>query len=299
MYEDYPLTFLENDDLPIDCEISNDMFFFRDNVNVIKEQLIGKPEKEENIYKNVPEKATAQTENEDILDCQKQKKQNNNIIIILPNENKEYLRKRGRKKKTEKNPFECYNNNHNKFKPDNIRIKIKSHYHNFIINFFNELIRYHYKFQRFKFRKISYLITKDVTIKNNIELMNMNLGDFLCQDVSRKYKCEADVNKQIVNNLKLVFQEHFSFTYSYFYKNVYINPNIKEIKKKFGLKKNIEFFYDLVNRMKNDSYKNTLIEIANKHFIETYINNKLKYENKIKEKENDVDFKFIELKKHI
>jgi hypothetical protein len=49
----------------------------------------------------------------------------------------------------------------------------------------------------------------------------------------------------------------------------------------------------------NDSYKNTLIEIANKHFIETYINNKLKYQNKIKEKENDVDFKFNVLKKDI
>ena len=38
---------------------------------------------------------------------------------------------------------------------------------------------------------------------------------------------------------------------------------------------------------------------ADKHFIETYINNKLKYENKIKEKENDVDFKFTEVKKNI
>ena len=279
MNEDYPLGLIENDDSHVDCEIFNEMFFFRDNGNIIKEQLIGKQEKEENIYKNVPEKVTAHTENEEILE--KQEKINNTVNIIFPDDNKGNIKKKGRKKNAEKTPFECYNNNHNKFKPDNIRIKIKSHYHNFIINFFNELIRYHYKFQRFKFRKISYTITKDVTIRNNMSLMNMNLGDFLCQDVSRKYKCETNVNKQIVNNLKLVFQDIFSFTYSDFYKKVYTNPNIKEIKKKFGLKKNIEYFYDLVNRIKDENYK---------HFIETYINNKSKYEIKKNDDNNNSNF---------
>ena len=68
MNEDYPLGLIENDDSHVDCEIFNEMFFFRDNGNIIKEQLIGKQEKEENIYKNVPEKVTAHTENEEILE---------------------------------------------------------------------------------------------------------------------------------------------------------------------------------------------------------------------------------------
>jgi hypothetical protein len=52
--------------------------------------------------------------------------------------------------------------NHNKYKIDNIRIKIKTHYHSFIIEFFNDLIKLKFKIQRYKFRKISYSITKDV-----------------------------------------------------------------------------------------------------------------------------------------
>ena len=289
MNDDYPLSLIENnDDSHVDCEIFNEMFFFRDNGNIIKEQLIGKQEKEENIYKNVPEKVTAQTENEETFE--KQEKINNTVKIIYPDDNKGNIKKKGKKKNAEKTPFECYNNDHNKFKPDNIRIKIKSHYHNFIINFFNELIRYHYKFQRYKFRKIEYMITKDVTIRNNISLMDMNLGDFLSQNVSRKYKCETDVNKQIVNNLKLVFQDIFSFTYADFYKKVYTNPNVNEIKKKFGLKKNIKYIYDFVNGIKDENYKTVLIEIANKHFIETYTNNKSKYEIKKNDDNNNSNF---------
>ena len=64
--------------------------------------------------------------------------------------------------------------NHNKYKIDNIRIKVKIHYHSFIIGFFNDLIKLKFKIQRYKFRKIPYSITKDVSIKKNLSLKKDN-----------------------------------------------------------------------------------------------------------------------------
>lgn len=62
--------------------------------------MIGKQEKEENIYKNVPEKVTAHTENEEILE--KQEKINNTVNIIFPDDNKGNIKKKGRKKMQKK-----------------------------------------------------------------------------------------------------------------------------------------------------------------------------------------------------
>ena len=94
------------------------------------------------------------------------------IFMITKNHNNELLnKKRGRpSRKYKKNP----ELNHNKYKIDNIRIKIKTHFHSFIIGFFNDLIKLKFKIQRYKFRKIPYSITKDVSIKKNLSLKKDN-----------------------------------------------------------------------------------------------------------------------------
>ena len=94
-------------------------------------------------------------------------------------------KKRGRPSLTiKKNP----KLNQNKYKIDNIKIKIKSHFHSFIIGFFNDLIKLKFKIQRYKFRKIPYHITKDVTFKTNLSLKNQTICDLLSNDISNKYK---------------------------------------------------------------------------------------------------------------
>ena len=190
--------------------------------------------------------------------------------------------KRGRKKNIKKifehiKPYES-----SKFKPDNIRIKIKGHFHNFIIFFFNEFIRTYFNFQRYKFRKIAYEITKDITIKGNINLMDMKLGDFLCQKVSSKYKCDVDTNKQIVLNLKNILKDEsvlqlFDIKYSDFFTQVYLSNNKKEIKRKFNLKKNIDFFDDFIQKLDNQEYRNAVNNMAKNHYIQNFSKNENKF----------------------
>ena len=132
---------------------------------------------DKDIYKeDIKAKETIQTEmEENFTNTLSSNRSLNSFILYNPKNST--ITKRGRKKKSEKNHFQCSIGNkineHNKFKPDNIRIKIKTHFHNFILNFFNDLIKSRFTIQRYKFRKICYSITKDVTVKNNL-----NLGKF-------------------------------------------------------------------------------------------------------------------------
>jgi hypothetical protein len=207
--------------------------------------------------------------------------------------------KKGRKKNVTK-MFELIKpSESSKFKPDNIRIKIKGHFHNFIINFFNEFIRSYFNYQRFKFRKIAYDITKDITIKGNINLMDMKLGDFLSQNVSSKYKCDVDTNKQIVKNLKYILKDKsvlqlFDYRYSDFFTHIYLSKNKKAVKKYFNLKKNINFFDDLLQKLVNEDYKNAVNNMAKNHYIQNFN----KQENKLIEKKpNFINLNYLNKKR--
>ena len=265
-----------------------------------------------------------------------------NDEIILYNKNNIKLSKRGRKKKSEKNQFQCIIGNkfkeHNKFKPDNIRIKIKTHYHNFILNFFNDFIKSKFTIQRYKFRKISYSITKDVTVKNNLNLMNMTLKKFLSQRISKKYKCDYNQNEKTINTLLQMFKNEndknlFNINYADFYNQFYLAKNKDEIINKFGLQNRTEFFYDFVQRINQKNYEINLIDIAENHFVsyfsrntyskfsqfnfnineenkieqlsrkifnvKNYTKENMNLENKDKKKINDCDFRFLKRKREL
>ena len=247
-------------------------------------------------------KKTCETDNYEIANNQVNEDINKNVnteIVIYSKENineknqninvKQKL-KRGRINKKGKKTFECYYYkkpySHNKYKPDNIRIKIKSHYHNFIIAFFNEFIRCHFNIQRYKLRKIDYNITKDVTMKYNSQLMNMKLYEFLSQKVSTKYNCPQDMNRQIINNLLHILKKKdkivlLNMSYWDFYTHVYLSHEKKNIFDKFGLKiKNeskLAFFDDLINNINDTIYKNAVADLGTNHFIQNYMKNTFKF----------------------
>ena len=89
--------------------------------------------------------------------------------------NKFITKKRGRKNKNEDNPNSKKSNKkinitkkvHDKFYNDNIRRKIKSFYHKYIINLLNNLIKQKFKKNKVKFLKLNVKITKDVSIEYN------------------------------------------------------------------------------------------------------------------------------------
>ena len=248
--------------------------FLNDDFLKCKKELFEK--EDENIYKEKNrEKETNVTETEENSICMSNKR---NETIVYENNIK--VSKRGRKKNSEKNLFTIENKNceHNKFKSDNIRIKIKTHFHNFILNFFNDFIKSKFTIQRFKFRKISYSITKDVTVKNNLNLMKMTLGNFLSQKLSKKYKCDLNQNKITLNLLLQMLKNEndkniFKINYSDFYQHFYLSKNKKEIVDKFHLQKRTEFFYDFVQKINHNNYKNCVIDIAENHFINYFSSN--------------------------
>ena len=270
------------------------------------------------IYKEKIElKETRQTENEEELNnCNVENNNSKENLIdsieyipekINIEKKEEKKSKRGRRKKNEKFAFECYNGKtieHNKFKPDNIRIKIKTHFHNFIISFFNDFIKNRFKIQRFKFRKISYEITKDVTVKNNEKLIKMTLGEFLSQNISKKYKYHSDQNEKTVLTLKNMVKSNFdkdlfNIYYYDFYNNYYMSSKKIEISEQYGISKNTEFFVDFIQKIDNEKYVKSIVDIANNHFIQyfnrndTNINNNNNFLNENYENNNS----FLEKKR--
>ena len=198
------------------------------------------------------------------------------------NDKQENVQKPGRKK----NNVNKYSQIHSKFNSDNIRVKIKCHYNNFIIDFFNKLIKKKFKKQIYKFRKISYDISKNVSKSYNKILLNKKIQEILTMEISGKYK---NINKvQNINTfnkskfLKLEYSELLEMTYEEFYQKIYLpDNNDDEIKIKYDLDKNSingnlkQILHRLEKKNQlNDEYKNKIMNVAKKEFIEYFMSNK-------------------------
>ena len=166
---------------------------------------------------------------------------------------------------------------------DNILRKIKVMYHNFIIKFVNDYIKFLYDgFQRFRLRKISGKITQNVTKKHNKFLSNISLKEFLSNKISSKYKQDKDKNKKIVAKLyylKSQIKELFDMTYINFYKNIFLCNNRIYLEEHFGLNENTLTFRDNLENMKeteDEKYIKEVEIIGEKKFIEFInVNNNL------------------------
>ena len=198
------------------------------------------------------------------------------------NNKQENIQKPGRKK----NNVNKYSQIHSKFNSDNIRVKIKCHYNNFIIDFFNKLIKKKFNKQIYKFRKISYDISKNVSKSYNKSLLNKKIQEILTMEISGKYK---NINKeQNINTfnkskfLKLEYSELLEMTYEEFYQKIYLpDNNDDEIKIKYDLDKNSingnlkQILHQLEKRNKlNDEYKNKILNVAKNKFIDYFVSNK-------------------------
>ncbi len=312
-YLSYPRDDEEKEKEKNETENEEMTFIVNDDFFKFKKEFSENEDKD--IYKeDIKSKETIQTEiEENLTNTFLSNESINSFILYTPNNSK--INKRGRKKKSEKNHFQCSIGNkineHNKFKPDNIRIKIKTHFHNFILNFFNDLIKSRFTIQRYKFRKICYSITKDVTVKNNLNLMNMTLGKFLSQKISKKYKCNSNQNEKTVQILLQMLKNEndkklFDINYADFYINFYLTKNKTDIIHKFGLKNRTEFFYDFISRINQKNYERSVIDIAENHFVNYFSknlysnNSKFNLFNKNVEKENKNEkdnFTFLQRKR--
>ena len=150
---------------------------------------------------------------------------------------------------------------HSKIDLDNIRNRIKISLFNFIIHFFNALLKKLFSKKR-EFKFINY---KDKNVKTSKDLriqLKKKMSEILSLDIQKNYKnLKKEYNKQLlIKILKKIkelnnsneYEELFNITLLDFYKKIYLSKNRIELEKKYGLTKDIELFYDFFDRLNED-----------------------------------------------
>ena len=124
---------------------------------------------------------------------------------------------------------------HDRFSDDNLKRKVKTHFHNYIIALLNT------KFvvptpndKQLKFGKMKSSITQNITVEYNQHLFNRQIKDII-KEVSNKYQ-NKNINLDCINyamshpkeNQELI--KYLNMTY----KDMYLNYYLKSTKKDFG-----------------------------------------------------------------
>ena len=148
-------------------------------------------------------------------------------------------RKRGRRKLKSGEEYELAL--HTKDNDDNIKRKVKTHFHNFIVAYLNMLIRQTLKTKRiYKFKKMCSKITQEVTISYNKKLMDTPIKDVLVQ-VSNKFK-DKDINLYYIEKImQMKSNNEFENIGINTLKEI-LNTSYKDMMNNFYLKSNKKLF---------------------------------------------------------
>jgi len=207
----------------------------------------------------------------------------NRIEIEITNKNiphiNEKTKKKGRKKKSEKNNESLAKdqNIHTKYDDDNIIIKIKTFFLNNFHKFINGLI----KESKMKLKKLDPIIKVNIKQDYNIKLWNTTFKTIYSEEkICKKYNICPDKNKKIIdeiykNNsddelikiLNLTFGEIFEI----FIKDLKeLNSELLTKVENYEIYKNVEFsnLDYFFNKMKEEGKKDGQSD----EFIEDYIN---------------------------
>lgn len=166
------------------------------------------------------------------IDKEKTITQGNNTVNEKKNSSKKMFinKKRGRRLKESND--DTIERTHNRFSDDNLKRKVKTHFHNYIIALLNKNFK---NDKQLKFGKIKSSITQNITVEYNQHLFNKKIKDFI-KDVSNKYQ-NKNMNLECINyimshpydNKELI--QYLNMTY----KDMYLNNYLKSTKKDFGL----------------------------------------------------------------
>ena len=190
-------------------------------------------------------------------------KENNSFIENNSIKNDLYIigHKKGRKKI------------HSRYNCDNIKSKIKTHFHSFIIGYLNKIA----KEQKLKvhFKKIGTKITKNITISFNKELLEMKIKDII-KDVSNRYFDQTSNQKIIesIENSNNIINKYLNMTYMQMYQDLYLNSK-SEI---FQNEKNDHSFEGHLKKIKQlngIAYYEKFNMIA-KNFVDYFVGNRKK-----------------------
>ena len=171
---------------------------------------------------------------------------------------------------------------HDKFCNDNIRRRIKSMYHLYIIRLLNNLMKKKFKTIKMKFLKMNKKITNDISIEYNKNLLERKIKDMII-NISNKYQ-----NKENNKNCIKFFEAHkdneelpniLNITYEALYTNYYLKST--------------------KNNMQDNSYevhKEKLLTIYGEEYLNKYIENSESFVKFFKEGKKRKNRKVSEVK---
>ena len=191
-------------------------------------------------------------------------------------------RKKGRRKLRPGQDYELAL--HTKDNDDNIKRKVKTHFHNFIVAYLNMIIKQTLKTKRqYKFKKMCSKITQDVTISYNKKLMDTPVKDILVQ-VSNKFK-DKDINLYYIEKISAIKSNNLNENEGIDTLKQILNTSYKDMMNNFYLKSTKNLFE---NEKNDESFEKHIENLINKYgynyamkfkqnaenFVNFYINSK-------------------------
>ena len=185
---------------------------------------------------------------------------------ILKN-NKSHLKtkllkkKRGRKKLNDSDNSILISK-HDRNSDDNLKRKVKTHFHNYIIALLNSKLKLEPGKEKLKFVKINSEITQNITIEYNQNLFKKKIKDIIVQ-TSEKYQ-NKNINRECINyimstesiNLEVINLLNKT------YEDMYLNYYLKSTKDSFDSQPNESY----------ESHKEKLKQFGNE-YLNRYIKN--------------------------
>ena len=198
-------------------------------------------------------------------------------------------KKRGRKK------IDDSDNNilivkHDRNSDDNLKRKVKTHFHNYIIALLNSKLQLEPGKEKLKFVKINSEITQDITIEYNQKLFKKAIKDIIVQ-TSEKYQ-NKDINRECINyimNTKSINYEIINLL-NMTYEDMYLNYYLKSTKDSFDFEPNesYESHKEKLKKFGNEYLKGYIKNAEN--LINFYATSKKRQSKKRKNEENENSF---------
>ena len=201
---------------------------------------------------------------------------------------KRQRKKSGRKTKDDRSTGKKHDKNYK----DNMRIRLKIQFYNFIISFAN-YVKSHYDISNLIFRHLTHQEKQNTTLEYNKDIFqNKTIEYILNLDVSTKYNNKSDQNR--VNYPKIKerimkkengnkFSEIVDMTVETFYNSIYLSKDITSILDEYCPNRNKKekipmFFTMFIDKLKSKESPEYIQKI--KYFGENFINDFVKDRNK-------------------
>ena len=194
-----------------------------------------------------------------------------------------FMRKKRGRKKEKMNVGNNQTGIHGIFSEDNIKMKVRAHYHNFIVAFLNMKSKKILE-EKNKFAKLNSKFTGNITIEYNQKLFEQKIKDIIIH-VSDKYK-DKDKNINILNYVMNNVDKNDEIIHllNMNYKNMYLNYYLqskKDLFKDETIDESFEYHIEKLEELYGNKYVLDYIKIA-QNLISSFYKKKKRIRKKIK-----------------